>query len=263
MQTTLPTATVEAADDGFISLDGLFAEVMQNKADTQRLKEGRKALKEGRMPVGVSLDELQADLRKLEAVREWLAVADVAMFQVQHCTSCENYNPVFTGRFQRQQSRHHRKAQRWVTALPSENRGLPKEVKTSETDVPFCHFCLEEAGYPAEQLGILFDEEPAGEEEAQLDFEAGQDAIAELLDTTITPETPPETTLESPAMPTPQPEIKYCELTRVLAARDNLTLVDAQVLVDEAREEVSQGADPEELLHEEFGLEPDYVFDLL
>jgi hypothetical protein len=45
--------------------------------------------------------------------------------------------------------------------------------------------------------------------------------------------------------------------------RDELSAAEAQALIDEARLEVAQGRDPEEILYEDFGLEPDYVFDLL
>ena len=39
---------------------------------------------------------------------------------------------------------------------------------------------------------------------------------------------------------------------------------EAVGLIDEARDRVlNDGEDPEEVLYEEFGLEPDYVFDLL
>ena len=45
--------------------------------------------------------------------------------------------------------------------------------------------------------------------------------------------------------------------------RDDMSREEAQEWIDEVREEVANGADPLEMLHYEFGLEPDYVFDLL
>jgi len=48
-----------------------------------------------------------------------------------------------------------------------------------------------------------------------------------------------------------------------LVARDRLDLRTARELVNEARVRVADGEDPEEILYEEFGLEPDYVFQLL
>ena len=49
----------------------------------------------------------------------------------------------------------------------------------------------------------------------------------------------------------------------VLMERDGMDRTEALEWIEEVREEVANGANPEELLHYEFGLEPDYVFDLL
>lgn len=49
----------------------------------------------------------------------------------------------------------------------------------------------------------------------------------------------------------------------VLMRRDGLTKSEAQELIDEARELVAEGENPEEILRVDFGLEPDYIFDLL
>ncbi len=58
-------------------------------------------------------------------------------------------------------------------------------------------------------------------------------------------------------------KIQLTELQRVLMRRDEMTADEADELIQEARERVEAGEDPEDVLHEEFGLEPDYVFDLL
>ena len=52
-------------------------------------------------------------------------------------------------------------------------------------------------------------------------------------------------------------------LKQVLMRRDGLSAAEAQDLIDEARERVLEGEDPEEILHDDFGLEPDYVWELL
>lgn len=52
-------------------------------------------------------------------------------------------------------------------------------------------------------------------------------------------------------------------LKQVLMRRDRMSAEEADERIAEAREQVEDGEDPEEILHEEFGLEPDYVFDLL
>lgn len=52
-------------------------------------------------------------------------------------------------------------------------------------------------------------------------------------------------------------------LKQVLMRRDGMSAAEAQDLIDEARERVLEGEDPEEILLAEFGLEPDYFWDLL
>lgn len=52
-------------------------------------------------------------------------------------------------------------------------------------------------------------------------------------------------------------------LKQVLMRRDGMTSREANEAIAEARERVLEGEDPEEVLAEEFGLEPDYIFDLL
>ena len=52
-------------------------------------------------------------------------------------------------------------------------------------------------------------------------------------------------------------------LKEVIMRRDELSSDDADELIEEARARVAAGEDPEEILYEEFGLEPDYIFELL
>lgn len=49
----------------------------------------------------------------------------------------------------------------------------------------------------------------------------------------------------------------------VLMKRDGYTEAEALELIEEAREMVANGADPEEILYSEFELEPDYVWELI
>jgi hypothetical protein len=49
----------------------------------------------------------------------------------------------------------------------------------------------------------------------------------------------------------------------VLMERDELTLAEARNALEEAAQEVREGADPEEVLACSFGLEPDYFYDLI
>lgn len=211
----LADAPDNSPEDSGFSFKSLLAEALEHKADGEKLKEGRKALKEGSLLSGPERLQMLADVKRIENAREWLPKASVAMFQVQHCTGCENYSPFFTGLFQRQANRHHRDTDRWVSATESENYGLPKEVKTNEVDIPFCAFCLQDWGFPAEQLGVVFDEEaedeladdePTEEEAAQAEFEASEDELAypsldpDFLDSQI---------LSTPA-PTQEPQNAVC-----------------------------------------------------
>lgn len=52
-------------------------------------------------------------------------------------------------------------------------------------------------------------------------------------------------------------------IIKVLMTRDSMSKAEANDALDAAREEVMEGYDPEEILQESFGLEPDYIYDLL
>ena len=52
-------------------------------------------------------------------------------------------------------------------------------------------------------------------------------------------------------------------IKQVLMRRDGLTAAEADDEITIARERVIRGEDPEEVLAEEFGLEPDYIFDII
>ena len=52
-------------------------------------------------------------------------------------------------------------------------------------------------------------------------------------------------------------------IVSVIMRRDNLSLHEAIDQVNEAREAVATGMDPEEACGYFFGLEPDYCFDLM
>ena len=52
------------------------------------------------------------------------------------------------------------------------------------------------------------------------------------------------------------------ELKTILMVRDNLSDEEATKRIEEMKEKVAKGEDPEDILYDE-GLEPDYVFDIL
>ena len=53
------------------------------------------------------------------------------------------------------------------------------------------------------------------------------------------------------------------ELKKVLMQRDGMSSRGADNAIDDAKQRVSDGEDPEDVLADEFGLELDYIFDLL
>lgn len=53
------------------------------------------------------------------------------------------------------------------------------------------------------------------------------------------------------------------ELKQIIMERDELTSEQADELIEDARQRVLEGEDPAEVLEEEFGLEPDYFWDLI
>jgi hypothetical protein len=57
--------------------------------------------------------------------------------------------------------------------------------------------------------------------------------------------------------------VKTNPIVSILMARDALSRKAALELLEDAREEVLDGADPEEVLLDSLGLEPDYLFDLI
>ena len=52
-------------------------------------------------------------------------------------------------------------------------------------------------------------------------------------------------------------------LKEVLMRRDGLMEEEADEFIEEARQAVREGDDPEAVLEEWFGLEPDYIFELV
>ena len=52
-------------------------------------------------------------------------------------------------------------------------------------------------------------------------------------------------------------------LLNILINRDGMAPAEAQEFINKAREAVANGADPEEILYEDFGLEPDYLWELV
>ena len=52
-------------------------------------------------------------------------------------------------------------------------------------------------------------------------------------------------------------------IKQILMRRDGMSADEAADLIQEAREAVAEGQDPEEVCWDYFGLEPDYIWELL
>jgi len=53
------------------------------------------------------------------------------------------------------------------------------------------------------------------------------------------------------------------DLKKVLMRRDNMTSVDADMEISNLKYRVFNGESAEVILNNEYGLEPDYIFDIL
>jgi len=53
------------------------------------------------------------------------------------------------------------------------------------------------------------------------------------------------------------------DLKKVFMERDHMTSDEADEEISELMARVWEGEDPEEILHDEYDLEPDYIFDLI
>lgn len=52
-------------------------------------------------------------------------------------------------------------------------------------------------------------------------------------------------------------------IQQILMRRDGMSAGEAEELIQEAREAVAEGQDPEKVCYDYFGLEPDYIWELL
>lgn len=52
-------------------------------------------------------------------------------------------------------------------------------------------------------------------------------------------------------------------LKQVLIDRDGETPESADEIIQDAKERIYRGSNPEDILHDDLGLEPDYIFDLI
>lgn len=135
------------SSDSFDDLEDLLSTAKAEQAEVAAVKSARKRKLDGRLS-GEESAEIEATIKRWEMAKEWLPVANVAMFEAQVCQCCGASSLHFRGFFQRQQGRQ-TKADRWV-AVDSDKQApnLPKERKIMETPALTCASCASLSGYP-------------------------------------------------------------------------------------------------------------------
>lgn len=121
-------------------LNDLLGESMAEQAARTRLKEARKQVKNTALP-GSKTQALREEIRELEYVAEWTAVADVIWIKRCICEQCGGETPQFAGYFRKAHSRLS-KAYRWTSLSAEVESALPREIKEEMTSTPMCADCL-------------------------------------------------------------------------------------------------------------------------
>ena len=133
--------TVAPADDGFGDLDALLGEAMAERSLSQSVIDARKRAKGG---YALSQDD-QARIRAWELAREWLPVANVALFHRYQC-ACGKHSTVYEGLMLEQKHRNNKTANRWTTQDASV-ANLPNRTAIRKSPVPVCPACAEPKGW--------------------------------------------------------------------------------------------------------------------
>lgn len=136
-----PVPDADDPEEGFDELEELLGEAMKEKQLGETVKQARARAKSGYQ---LGADDL-ARIRAWELAREWLPVANVALFHRYAC-ACGNHQTVFEGRMLEQRHRIQRTSNRW-TAQATEQPGLPKKTAIRKSTVPMCQRCTADAGY--------------------------------------------------------------------------------------------------------------------
>ena len=153
MQNPSATPAVSSDFSDFMSLDDLLSDAMldlsqkaSEKEEAARARAARKSLKTSSGNMSSSeRDLLRSVVAQWEITREWQPVSDVAMFDVQHCTSCGCDHKHFVGFFQEQTHRQSMHSTRWVAGTATGE--LPRKRKENVTPVAVCSNCCSDQGW--------------------------------------------------------------------------------------------------------------------
>jgi hypothetical protein len=122
-------------------LDSLLADAMSEHNEAKSVVEARKRAKGG---FGLGKDDLER-IRKWELAKEWLPVANVALFRRYTC-QCGFHATVYEGLMLEQRHRHSTHANRWTDQKTSV-ASLPNKSAIRKSAVPMCRRCATGKGY--------------------------------------------------------------------------------------------------------------------
>lgn len=143
----LLTPATDTAREEFGDLNDLLAESMETAKSIAMAKESRERIRRGGQGERERRED-EARLREWEAKHEWMAEANVAVFDRQAC-GCGVTNEVFAGFMQRERHRHLRTGMRWMIAGEAK-ASLPNEVIVRTKVVAMCGTCAGGKGWPVE-----------------------------------------------------------------------------------------------------------------
>jgi hypothetical protein len=127
--------------DDLTDLDALLGEAMAERSTAQSVADARKKAKGG---YALSPDDL-ARIRAWELAREWLPVANVALFHRYEC-KCGKHSTVYEGLMLEQRHRHNKTANRWTTQENADSK-LPNQTAIRKSQVPMCPACANTKGW--------------------------------------------------------------------------------------------------------------------
>ena len=136
-----PVPAADEPDEGFDELEELLGEAMKDKKLAEEVKAARAKAKGG---FGLSADDL-ARIKRWELAKEWLPVANVALFRRYEC-DCGYHSTLFEGLMLEQRHRADTHANRWTTQETSQ-AALPNKTAIRKSYVPLCQRCAAGKGY--------------------------------------------------------------------------------------------------------------------
>ena len=145
--TTMNIPPVSSDSDDL--LNSLLADSMQISAAQAEEREMKKRVARGNMPKE-ELAETVKLLRRWDDAREWRRTHNLVVFTRQLCTSCGTFHQTFEGYFERHKHNRIANTTKAVSVTVFE-LDLPKDAVYHDSQVPVCHQCAENAGWPLQE----------------------------------------------------------------------------------------------------------------